>query len=120
MFAAHFYFFEHEKSHEKSIIMSSASCFFTGRKSSPFSATWEMLRYKKKNQKNFYPVFVDFFLFQFFDFIFQRRKPQTKQQKKEGNLDDLKQELDIDHHKISIQELYQRFSTNGETVSNDF
>lgn len=80
-----------------------------------------MLRYKKKTKKIFYSVFVNFFfLFQFFDFIFQRRKPQTKQQKKEGNLDDLKQELDIDHHKISIQELYQRFSTNGETVSNDF
>ncbi|KAK6635373.1 hypothetical protein RUM44_000624 [Polyplax serrata] len=43
----------------------------------------------------------------------KRRKPQGK--KKDGNLDDLKQELDIDHHKISINELYQRFQTSAET-----
>ncbi|RZF46631.1 hypothetical protein LSTR_LSTR002963 [Laodelphax striatellus] len=44
-----------------------------------------------------------------------RRKPQTKKQKKAGDLDDLKQELDIDHHKISVEELYQRFQTHPET-----
>ncbi|XP_073994046.1 sodium/potassium-transporting ATPase subunit alpha isoform X2 [Rhodnius prolixus] len=43
-----------------------------------------------------------------------RRKPPVKKQRK-GDLDDLKQELDIDHHKISVEELYQRFSTHPET-----
>nr|AFU25683.1 Na+,K+ ATPase alpha-subunit 1B [Lygaeus kalmii] len=42
------------------------------------------------------------------------RKPNTKKQKK-GDLDDLKQELDIDFHKISLEELFQRFGTNPET-----
>nr|CAD7393510.1 unnamed protein product [Timema cristinae] len=41
-----------------------------------------------------------------------RRK--EKQQKKSDNLDDLKQELDIDFHKISPEELYQRFSTHPD------
>lgn len=36
--------------------------------------------------------------------------------KKTENLDDLKQELDIDYHKISGEELYQRFSTHPENV----
>uniref|UniRef100_A0A1B6L8Y1 Cation-transporting P-type ATPase N-terminal domain-containing protein n=1 Tax=Graphocephala atropunctata TaxID=36148 RepID=A0A1B6L8Y1_9HEMI len=39
---------------------------------------------------------------------------RTKKQKK-GDLDDLKQELDIDFHKISVEELYQRFSTHPDT-----
>ncbi|CAH1393568.1 unnamed protein product [Nezara viridula] len=43
-----------------------------------------------------------------------RRKPPVKKQRK-GDLDDLKQELDIDHHKISVEELYQRFGTHPET-----
>ncbi|TDG51334.1 hypothetical protein AWZ03_002129 [Drosophila navojoa] len=33
---------------------------------------------------------------------------------KKENLDDLKQELDIDHHKISPEEMYQRFQTHPE------
>lgn len=37
--------------------------------------------------------------------------------KKTENLDDLKQELDIDYHKISNEELYQRFQTHPENVS---
>jgi hypothetical protein len=37
--------------------------------------------------------------------------------KKKDNLDDLKQELDIDYHKISCEELYQRFQTHPENVS---
>jgi sodium/potassium-transporting ATPase subunit alpha len=37
--------------------------------------------------------------------------------KKKDNLDDLKQELDIDYHKISSEELYQRFQTHPENVS---
>lgn len=36
---------------------------------------------------------------------------------KKDNLDDLKQELDIDFHKISQEELYQRFQTHPENVS---
>lgn len=36
---------------------------------------------------------------------------------KGDNLDDLKQELDIDYHKISPEELYQRFQTHPENVS---
>lgn len=36
--------------------------------------------------------------------------------KKTENLDDLKQELDIDYHKISNEELYQRFQTHPENV----
>lgn len=37
--------------------------------------------------------------------------------KKKDNLDDLKQELDIDFHKITSEELYQRFQTHPENVS---
>lgn len=33
------------------------------------------------------------------------------------DLNELKQELDIDDHKIPIEELYQRLGTNPETVS---
>lgn len=36
---------------------------------------------------------------------------------KKENLDDLKQELDIDYHKITAEELYQRFQTHPENVS---
>lgn len=36
---------------------------------------------------------------------------------KKENLDDLKQELDIDFHKITPEELYQRFQTHPENVS---
>jgi sodium/potassium-transporting ATPase subunit alpha len=36
---------------------------------------------------------------------------------KKDNLDDLKQELDIDFHKITSEELYQRFQTHPENVS---
>lgn len=44
-------------------------------------------------------------------------KKDKKAAKKE-NLDDLKQELDIDYHIISPEELYQRFQTHPENVSN--
>lgn len=43
-------------------------------------------------------------------------KPTPKKAKGD-NLDDLKQELDIDFHKISPEELYQRFQTHPENVS---
>jgi len=57
--------------------------------------------------------FVWIFLVILFSLYFQSRKKA----KKGDNLDDLKQELDIDFHKISLEQLYQRFSTNPDTVS---
>lgn len=42
---------------------------------------------------------------------------KTPKKAKGDNLDDLKQELDIDFHKISPEELYQRFQTHPENVS---
>lgn len=57
-----------------------------------------------------------FFLFNLFEYQQSRRKMPAKAAKKE-NLDDLKQELDIDHHKISPEDLYQRFQTHPENVS---
>lgn len=48
--------------------------------------------------------------------IFQtRRKPPAKK-RKPGDLEDLKQELDIDYHKVTPEELYQRFQTHPENV----
>lgn len=44
-----------------------------------------------------------------------RRKPPAKK-RKPGDLDDLKQELDIDFHKVTPEELYQRFQTHPENV----
>uniref|UniRef100_V5GXE9 Sodium/potassium-transporting ATPase subunit alpha n=1 Tax=Anoplophora glabripennis TaxID=217634 RepID=V5GXE9_ANOGL len=41
-----------------------------------------------------------------------RRK--VKKARKADDLDELKQELDIDYHKISLEELYQRFQTHPE------
>ena len=49
-----------------------------------------------------------------------RRKPAdgAKGGKKKGkDLDNLKQELEIDDHKIPIEELYQRLGSNPEAVS---
>lgn len=42
---------------------------------------------------------------------------KAKAAAKKENLDDLKQELDIDYHKITSDELYQRFQTHPENVS---
>ncbi|XP_031345413.1 sodium/potassium-transporting ATPase subunit alpha isoform X12 [Photinus pyralis] len=42
------------------------------------------------------------------------RRKNAKKQRKADDLDDLKQELDIDYHKISPEELYQRFQTHPE------
>ncbi len=59
-------------------------------------------------------IFINFF---FFNFLQSRRKNAVnKKQRKTDNLDDLKQELDIDYHKISVEELYQRFGTHPDTV----
>ncbi|KAG5671708.1 hypothetical protein PVAND_001888 [Polypedilum vanderplanki] len=44
----------------------------------------------------------------------QYRSRRKMPPKKKDNLDDLKQELDIDYHKISAEELYQRFQTHPE------
>jgi hypothetical protein len=57
--------------------------------------------------------FFPTFLIILFSLYFQSRKKA----KKGDNLDDLKQELDIDYHKISLEQLFQRFSTNPDTVS---
>ena len=49
-----------------------------------------------------------------------RRKDAGASAGKKGDkkdLNELKQELDIDDHKIPIEELYQRLGTNPETVS---
>lgn len=46
-----------------------------------------------------------------------RRKAPSKKARKADDLDDLKQELDIDFHKITPEELYQRFQTHPENVS---
>ncbi|XP_034238988.1 sodium/potassium-transporting ATPase subunit alpha isoform X5 [Thrips palmi] len=43
-----------------------------------------------------------------------RRKSPTKGKRKGEDLDDLKQELDIDFHKITPEELYQRFQTSPD------
>lgn len=52
-----------------------------------------------------------FFLF----FTKQSRRKNPK--RRTDNLEDLKQELDIDFHKITPEELYQRFQTHPENVS---
>lgn len=56
-------------------------------------------------------------IYSFILFFQSRRKNAvSKKAKKADNLDDLKQELDIDYHKITVEELYQRFSTHPDTV----
>jgi hypothetical protein len=42
---------------------------------------------------------------------------KNKKKRKSQNLDDLKQELDIDYHKTSAEELCFKFGTHLETVS---
>ncbi|RZB39680.1 sodium/potassium-transporting ATPase subunit alpha [Asbolus verrucosus] len=42
------------------------------------------------------------------------RRKNVKKTRKAEDLDDLKQELDIDYHKITPEELYQRFQTHPE------
>ena len=39
-----------------------------------------------------------------------------KGKKGKDNLDDLKQELELDEHKVPIEELFQRLQTNPDTV----
>jgi len=45
---------------------------------------------------------------------YRRKAPEPAEGGKKGkkDLNDLKQELDIDDHKIPIEELYQRLGTN--------
>ena len=43
-------------------------------------------------------------------------KKKSKKAKKKENLDELKQELEMDEHKIPIEELYDRLGTNPNTV----
>ncbi|XP_052120329.1 sodium/potassium-transporting ATPase subunit alpha isoform X5 [Frankliniella occidentalis] len=49
-----------------------------------------------------------------FDGSAKSRRKNPKAKRKGDDLDDLKQELDIDFHKITPDELYQRFQTNPE------
>jgi hypothetical protein len=62
---------------------------------------------------------IDELEFQLFFLVYfqSRRKNPKKRGAKDENLDNLKQELDIDTHKVSLEELYRRFQTNLETVS---
>lgn len=53
----------------------------------------------------------------FDSFFFSQSRRKVKKARKADDLDDLKQELDIDFHKISPEELYQRFQTHPENVS---
>ena len=48
---------------------------------------------------------------------FAKQSRRKNPKRKTDNLDDLKQELDIDFHKITPEELYQRFQTHPENVS---
>lgn len=43
------------------------------------------------------------------------KKKKSKKQKKKENLDELKQELEMDEHKVPIEELYERLGTNPDT-----
>jgi len=54
---------------------------------------------------------------EFFYSDLQKQSRRKMPPKKKDNLDDLKQELDIDFHKITSEELYQRFQTHPENVS---
>jgi len=43
------------------------------------------------------------------------KKKKTKKEKEKEEMDDLKKELDMDEHKVPIEELYQRLCTNPTT-----
>lgn len=75
-----------------------------------FSKLTQLTRFRRSIVDIGTPIDLNFLLLQ------SRRKGAPKKRVK-GDLEDLKQELDIDHHKISVEELYQRFSTHPETVS---
>lgn len=64
--------------------------------------------------------FCPFFFKNFFHHFIDKQSRRKNPKKKGDNLDDLKQELDIDFHKISSEELYQRFQTHPENVSELF
>lgn len=42
--------------------------------------------------------------------------PVKKKRKGKEDLDELKQELEMDEHKVPIEELYERFGTDPNTV----
>ena len=50
-------------------------------------------------------------------FLFEQMARKEGGKKGAKDMDNLKQELEIDDHKIPIEELYQRLGTNPETVS---
>ena len=47
---------------------------------------------------------------------FAAKKKKTKKDKK-AEMDELKQELEMDEHRVPLDELYARLGTNPETVS---
>lgn len=51
-------------------------------------------------------------------FLFQSKKKPQKAKGKKGDkdLNDLKQELELDEHKVPIEELFQRLTVNPDTV----
>lgn len=72
--------------------------------------------------KDFFFDFQDFKRFSSciltFPFLFQSKKKPQKAKGKKGDkdLNDLKQELELDEHKVPIEELFQRLTVNPDTV----
>ena len=54
----------------------------------------------------------------FFSFVQSKKKNVKGKRKgeKEKDMDNLKQELELDEHKVPIEELFQRLSVNPDTV----
>ena len=50
-------------------------------------------------------------------FVFEQMSRKDGGKKPGKDMNELKQELDIDDHKIPIEQLYQRLGTNPETVN---
>lgn len=79
---------------------------------------------KKYIVNTYNSLFIDTIYYQIIIFLcliihtLQSKKSAAEKSRKKGeNLRNLKQELDIDFHTITLHELYQRFQTNPDTVS---
>jgi len=44
----------------------------------------------------------------------EKKSKVTGKKAEENNLDDLKREMDIDDHKIPVEDLYKRYETHPE------
>ena len=65
------------------------------------------------------PEYLASFFIDIFFALFLRRKADMapdKKKKKKSDLNDLKRELELDEHKVLIDELYRRYSSNPKTV----